>query len=122
MSGVFYLFIFIPAFKEGEEGIMLPFLFMNLTIISGEVQKLSLENPRLEMIQSWIFQEGDVVQGLGGRAMAVCKKNARTPQEGGTGGSGGGNDVLKQREDEGNKEGWLLPAFLEGKPGMVGVV
>lgn len=37
MSGVFYLFIFIPAFREGEEGIMLPFLLMNLTIISGKV-------------------------------------------------------------------------------------
>lgn len=37
MSGVIYLFIFIPAFREGEEGIMLPFLLMNLTIISGKV-------------------------------------------------------------------------------------
>lgn len=74
------------------------------------------------MIQSWTFQEGEVIQGLGDRGMAICKKNARIPQEGGRDGSGGGNDVTKQRKGEGNKQGWLLPAFLEGKPWMVRVV
>lgn len=65
------------------------------------------------MIQSWTLQRGEVIQGLGGWGIAVCKKNARIPQEQGRDGSGGGNDVMKQRKDEGNKEGWLLPALME---------
>lgn len=45
--------------------------------------------------------------------MAICKKNARVPQEGGRDGSGRGNDVMKQRKDKG-KQARLASACLPG--------